>query len=52
MRRKLGSNFGINLNDNNDNIINYSIKNRLNQIGNDKRSIQTNKSNKNKNLLN
>ena len=52
MRRKLGSNFGINLNDNNDNIINYSIKNSLNQIGNDKSSIQTNKSNKNKNLLN
>jgi hypothetical protein len=53
MRRKLGSNFGINLIDNNnDNIINYSIKNGLNQIINDKSSIQTNKSNKNKNLLN
>ena len=53
MRRKLGSNFGINLNDNNnDNFINYSIKNSLNQITNDKSSIQTNKSNINKHLLN
>ena len=53
IRRKLGCNFGINLNDNiNDNIINYSIKNSLNQFTNEKSSILTNKSKKNKNLLN